>query len=436
MDVRSDGDGRDEGHPRTPDGRPASVGVTPGAARRPAPDAPDAPQPRQGPRAAAPGAPAPARDPGLGGVAPASGLTSWAVARHTLAVALVVGALFLLWKIQEVLLLLLLAIIFATAIEPIVNRLRRGPFSRGQGILIVYTVLFAAIAAIGFFFVPGLLDQATTFVQTVPERLAALRPQIEQIELQPLRTALLRAIGEAPAAVQRSLEEPAGPAQPEQLIAAGGALAHTLFSVVTVFLLAFYWLTERATIKRAVLRVVPPARAGRVNATWLAVEAKLGSWVRGQLVVMLALGVMAGVACAFLGLPNPVLLGVLAGLAEIIPLVGPFLAFVPALLVALAVDPMKALLLVPIAIVIQQFEGNVLIPRIMSHSVGVSPLTVVLGILIGTIVYGPAGAFLAVPVAAAVQVILGEVFPALQTDPAATADTQGATASTGATAAR
>jgi predicted PurR-regulated permease PerM len=187
-----------------------------------------------------------------------------------------------------------------------------------------------------------------------------------------------------------------------------------VFSVVTVFLLAYYWLAERSTIKRAVLRLVPPARAGRVNATWLAVEAKLGGWVRGQLLVMLALGVMAGIAYTVLGLPNPVLLGVLAGVAEMIPLVGPFLAFLPALLVAVAVDPTKVLFLVPIAIVIQQIEGNLLIPRIMSHAVGVSPLTVILGILIGSIVYGPLGAFLAVPIAAAVQVILEEIVPTLQ----------------------
>jgi predicted PurR-regulated permease PerM len=104
----------------------------------------------------------------------------------------------------------------------------------------------------------------------------------------------------------------------------------------------------------------------------------------------------------------------LAGVAEIIPLVGPFLVFLPALLVALAVDPTKVLFLVPIAIIIQQIEGNLLIPRIMSHAVGVSPLTVILGILIGSIVYGPVGAFLAVPIAAAVQVILEEIVPTLQ----------------------
>jgi predicted PurR-regulated permease PerM len=342
-------------------------------------------------------------------------VSAWAIARYTLVVALVLGGLSLLWKIQEVLLLLLLAILFATAIEPLVNYLRRGPFSRGQGIAIVYSLLFATVAAIGFLFVPGLVQQAVQFVDTLPEQLNRLRPAIEQIELRPLRTVLLRAVSEAQPAVQRTLEQPVATDQPQRLVEAGGALAHTLLNVVTVFLLAYYWLTERATIKRGVLRLAPAARARQINATWVEVEAKLGGWVRGQLLAMLALGLMAGLACFLLGLPNPILLGALAGLFEIIPMVGPFLAFVPALLVALTVDPTKALLLIPIAIVIQQIEGNILIPKVMAHSVGISPLTVILGILIGAILYGAAGAFLAVPVAAAIQVILNYTLrPALE----------------------
>jgi predicted PurR-regulated permease PerM len=342
-------------------------------------------------------------------------LSNWAVARYTLVVAATLGGLHLLWRIQEVLVLLLLAILFATAIEPLVNRLRRGPFSRGQGILIVYSLIFAVIAAIGFLFVPGMIDQTARFVETLPGQIASLRPYVQEVDPRPLRELLLRIIGEAEPAVQRTLEQPVAPAEPEKLVEAGGAFAHTLFSVVTVFLLAYYWLTERAVIKRAVLRLVPAARARQVNATWLNVESRLGGWVRGQLLVMLALGIMAGLTFWLLGLPNPLFLAVLAGLFEILPLVGPFLAFLPALLVALTTEPQKALLLVPIAVVIQQIEGNVLIPRIMSHSVGVSPLTVIVGILIGSILYGPAGAFLAVPVAAAIQVILNDVLgPALE----------------------
>jgi predicted PurR-regulated permease PerM len=121
---------------------------------------------------------------------------------------------------------------------------------------------------------------------------------------------------------------------------------------------------------------------------------------------MVIMGVMAGIGFSVIGLPNPLLLALLAALGELIPMIGPLLGFAPAVVVALIVDPSLALIVVVYALVIQQIEGNVLVPRIMGHTVGVSPLTVVLGILIGSILYGLPGAFLAIPVAGAIQVIV------------------------------
>src|SRR5919197_857 len=107
------------------------------------------------------------------------------------------------------------------------------------------------------------------------------------------------------------------------------------------------------------------------------------------------------------GLPNPALLGVAAGLFYIMPIIGPFLAFGPAVLVALAsVDGTRALMVAAYALVIQQIESNILVPRVMGRTVGVSPLTVSLGILFGGTLVGLPGAFLAVPIAGAVQVVL------------------------------
>ena len=144
-----------------------------------------------------------------------------------------------------------------------------------------------------------------------------------------------------------------------------------------------------------------------VNTVWMEVEEKLGGWVRGQLLLMLAIGAMATVGYALLGLPSPILLGVAAALFEIIPMIGPFLAFAPAVLVALAtVDPTRALEVAGYALVIQQIESNILVPRVMGHTVGVSPLTVLIGILVGASLAGLPGAFLAVPLAGALQVIL------------------------------
>ncbi|HEX8966539.1 MAG TPA: AI-2E family transporter [Chloroflexota bacterium] len=314
-----------------------------------------------------------------------------------------IGA-YVLWRIQEVVFVLFVAILLATAIEPIVNRLRRGPFSRGSGVLVVYTAIMLVIGAAAYLVVPTVLGQAGSFMQAAPDRLQALSDQVAGLEQPILRGPLLSLIGQAIALMQ-------APAQPGQadLVAVGAAAAQVAIGVMSVFVLAFYWLVERASIKRVLLRSVPTARARDVNTVWLEIEEKLGGWVRGQIILMLAIGVMAGLGYVLLGLPNPALLAVAAGLFEIVPLLGPVLAFTPAFLVALAVDPGKAAIVVVYALVIQQIESNVLVPRVLGETVGVSPLTVLLGILVGTALYGLPGAFVAVPIAGAVQVVLAHL---------------------------
>jgi len=329
------------------------------------------------------------------------------VARTLLVVfGFAVGA-YVLWRIQEVLFLLFVAVLLATAIEPIVNRLRRGPFTRGSGVLVVYTAIMLVIAAAGFLVVPSVASQGDAFTQSVPERLQAMRTQVSEIHQPAVRAALIGLLDQFSSTVQ----EPTVPRQ-EEIVAVGAAAAHTVVSCLTVFVLAYYWLVERARIKRILLRSVPAARAREVNTVWLEVEEKLGGWVRGQLILMLAIGVMAGVGYAFIGLPNVALLAVMAALFEIIPMLGPVLAFAPAVLVAVAIDPNKAVVVVVYALVIQQIESNVLVPRVMRSTVGVSPLTVLLGILIGSALYGLPGAFLAVPIAGAIQVLLAHLLHA------------------------
>ena len=309
--------------------------------------------------------------------------------------------LWLLWSIQGVLFLLFLAILLSTAIEPLVNRLRRGPFGRGSGILVVYTAIVIVIVVPTVIFAPTLFAQIDHSMSTIPESIANLRPFAEQVRPQALSNAVVGAIDR----VAMTVQSPA-PTEPESVVEWGTSIAIHLLEAVTVVFLGFYWLVERATIKRAVLRLVPPHRAREVNAVWLEVEEKLGGWVRGLLLVMLVMGVMAGVGFSVIGLPNPLFLALLAALGELIPIIGPLLGFAPAVVVALMVEPSLAVIVVVYALIIQQIEGNILVPRIMGHTVGVSPLTVVLGILIGSILYGLPGAFLAIPVAGAIQVIV------------------------------
>lgn len=324
------------------------------------------------------------------------------VARAGLVVLGLGLATYVLWHIHEVIFLLFLGILLATAIEPAVNYLRRGPFGRGTGVLAVYSAIVLVLGTVTAIVVPSLAAQSDAFFASIPAKIAALRPIAEQLGPRVVEDAAVRAIDR----VGDTVSNPTVPVDEQSLLQILAKVGHFLISFMTVFFLAFYWLVERAAIKRALLRLVPANRARAVNAVWLEVEQKLGGWVRGQLLVMGIMAVLAGVGFWLLGLPNPVLLGVLAGLGELVPMIGPFLAFAPAILVALGIDPWLALMVLVYAIVIQQIESNFLVPRIMGHTVGVSPLTVVLGILIGAILYGLPGAFLAVPIAGAIQVIV------------------------------
>ncbi|MGE3271100.1 MAG: AI-2E family transporter [Chloroflexota bacterium] len=324
------------------------------------------------------------------------------VARAALVLIGLALGVYVLWHIHEVIFLLFLGVLLATAIEPIVNYLRRGPFGRETGTLLVYGVIVLVLGTVCAVVLPGLADQSDEFFRSIPSRIAELRPYAEQVEPQPVEDAAVRVIDR----VGASVSNPSVPVDDESLMQMVSTIGHFLINFLTVFFLAFYWLVERPTIKRALLRVVPPSRARAVNVVWLEVEEKLGGWVRGQLLVMGIMAVMASIGFWVIGLPNPVLLGVLAGLAEMIPMIGPVIGFAPAVLVGLGVSPWTALVVVGFAILVQQLEGNFLVPRIMGHTVGVSPLTVVLGILIGAILYGLPGAFLAVPVAGAIQVIV------------------------------
>jgi predicted PurR-regulated permease PerM len=313
---------------------------------------------------------------------------------------LVVGA-YLLWRVQEVLFLLFLAMLLATAIEPIVNQLRRGPFTRGSGTLVVYTLIILVIALPAYATLPNLAGQAASFTETLPERIIALRPYAANLQPRFLETIALTALD----SVLQAVQQPQVTDQ-QQLVEAGATAIHTVFAFLSVFVLAYYWLVERASIKRALLRTVPTRLARDINTVWLEVEEKLGGWVRGQLMLMLSIGIMASLGYWAIGLPNPSLLGVLAGLFEIVPMVGPFLAFAPAVLLALAIDPTRAVIVAIYALIIQQIESNILVPRVMGRTVGISPLTVLLGILVGATLAGLPGAFVAVPTAGALQVVL------------------------------
>ena len=168
----------------------------------------------------------------------------------------------------------------------------------------------------------------------------------------------------------------------------------------------YFWLTEHARLQRYALAFVPQPRRKRARDVWNAAETRLGMWVRGQLILMGTIGIGTAVAYTLLGVPAGILLGLIAALAEAIPIVGPLLGAIPAVLVAATVSPELALAVAGVYLVLQLIEGNVLVPLVMRNTTGISPFLVILSVLVGGAAGGFIGALLAVPIAAAGEVII------------------------------
>jgi predicted PurR-regulated permease PerM len=175
---------------------------------------------------------------------------------------------------------------------------------------------------------------------------------------------------------------------------------------MTLLTIVFFWLVEHARIQRYLLAYVATERRAGARNAWNEIESRLGMWARGQLLLMGTMGLATGVAYTVLGLPVALLLALIAALAEAIPIVGPLLGAIPAILVAATVSPQLAVAVAGVYVVLQLVEGSVLVPVVMRHAVGISPLLVLLSLLIGAAVAGIVGALLAVPVAASVEIVL------------------------------
>lgn len=339
------------------------------------------------------------------------------VALATVVVLVVIRAFSFVDIIRNVILLLVLAILLATAIEPLVARLRRGGVSRGTSVLGIYLVLAALVAAFVVTAANTVSHQVSLLIEALPTltgRLQSLPNGLPPGLLRDAATSLVTSL--QPAELTAFLKTSLTTGTLSQVLLLTVTVFEALFGTITVFVIAYFWLSERQLIRRLVLRTFSPTRRPIVLTVWNDVEAKLGAWVRGQLLLMLIIGVAQGTGYFVLGLPFALLLGVYAGFAEAIPMVGPYLGAIPAIAVALTISPQTTLLLVGYTVVLHLVESNVLVPRIMGQAVGLTPLTIVLALLVGAALGGIPGALLAIPVAAAVQVAIVDMFPSTTQD--------------------
>jgi predicted PurR-regulated permease PerM len=310
-------------------------------------------------------------------------------------------------QIELVLVITLLALVFATVIERPVQLLERRHVPRAIGILTVYAAIIGVVVLLIVGIAPIVSDQFSNLRDELPGQLEELQAEWNRSANPVLNGTGANLLGQAREAIAR----PPDPPQ-EAAVNVLTGLVGGILGALSLLVIAFYYLMEKPLLKRLVLDEFTPATRSRVERVWDDVEHKVGGWIRGQLTLSLIIGVLATIGYGILDVRFWPLLGLIAGITEIIPIIGPWLGGIPAVIVALTDGWQKAAFVVGFILLLQFLENTVLVPRVMRGAVGLTPLTVFVAVLAGTNFIGPAGAVLAIPIAALIQVILTDYLDA------------------------
>ena len=339
----------------------------------------------------------------------------------TLFVVFVFLAFWLLFRFREVLFLLFIAIILGTATKPAVDWLATRRVPRVYGEVLVYILLLLALAGFILLAVPMILEQSTALASLAATYYGKLRELLFASNSSLLRRLAINLPFSLQLETLIQNTQPAAPAAPgaaatpetadlvAQAFQYAGLAVRVLFSVVAVFLMGFYWSLEGDRAIRSIMLFFPADRREEIRSIVEAIQAKLGGYLLGQSLLCLTIGGLQLIAYLIIGLPNALVLGLIAGVMEAVPTVGPALGALPALLIAASTDPSKIIWVLASTGVIQFLENNLLVPRIMDKSVGVNPLLTLLSLAALSSLMGLPGALMAIPIAAILQLIFGRL---------------------------
>lgn len=293
-------------------------------------------------------------------------------------------ALIALWHLQLVALILLVSFMLTVILLPFVRILHRYKLPAFIAVLTPLLFFVGLLTGVGFYIAPSVAQELPRFVGEFP----AIIGQLQLVEALGLQEADFRDILRERFADIGSLA-----------LVIGASLAQAFGVLLTVLVLTMYWLRSYDSLKETLVSYVPKEYQLRAQDIWLRSEVKLSRWFLGQILISSAVGVTVWLSMLAIGVPFAGVLGIIAAVLEIIPLIGPILASVPAILFGLSESLEFGLIVTAVYIVISQLESQVLSPLLMGRAVHLHPIIVLTSFLVGSLLYGIIGGLLAVPMA-------------------------------------
>lgn len=317
---------------------------------------------------------------------------------------LILLGVWLVYIIRDVVALFFIAVIFTAAIEPVVNWFQGKKIPRPFGVLIIYIILLLIVGGLISFLIPSITSQASEFSNDFPiylEKLSSTSVLIENYigskGISFSGEALLKDLG-------TSLSHSSS-----QIFSTTKGVFSGFISLIVILSMTFYMSVIKDGMRKFFNSVTPEKHQEYVISLAERIKEKIGRWMIGQLFLMVLVFVLYYIVLSLLDVPYALILAIFGGLLEIIPYLGPIIAAVPAVFIGLLVSPLTGLFVLVSYTIVHQIESHVIVPQVMKKAIGLNPVAVILALLIGAKLAGPIGAILAVPVATAVGVFLGDM---------------------------
>ena len=334
---------------------------------------------------------------------------SWSTQKvilNTLIAAAVIAGFGLIYRYRLVILIIFTAIVFATALKPLNSWFVKRGASKIVSMLVVYLLLAALLAGISWIIVPIFIEQSLALTVSVPQMYQDLRTIILNSPILFLSNLALYLPTNLNLLVSNVAVDAESIDMVPRVIAFFTAFSKIFLAGVAVFLLTSFWILEGDRAIRSIILDFPPRYRQEVHSPIEEIEDKLGAFVRGQIILCSVIAFFALIAYLIIGLPNALVLALIAGVLEAVPIFGPVLGALPAILVAFAFDPTAVIWVIVSTSVIQLLENYLLVPRVMGTAVGVNPIITLLVLATFSTLLGLPGALLAVPSAAIIQLVL------------------------------
>ncbi len=309
-------------------------------------------------------------------------LYSYLLKNQVIFALFIVFSAWFLYQIKDILVSLFLSYIIMASILPIVEFLRKRKVPKVLAVLIPYFGITLGLLLLIFPLFPFVISQIDSLIDGFPRYLERSASQfgidIDPKQLQSYLSGQVSSLSSSAFEVTTRVF--------------GG-----IFTVITIFIVSLYLLLYNDNFKRFIAKLFHDHHHDRVLKTVSLVNSKLGAWLQGQMFLSLFIGVITWLALTALGIPFALPLAFVAGMLEVVPTLGPTIAAIPAVIVALTISPTLALIVAATYILIQMLENQILVPKIMERAVGLNPVVVIIGVSIGASLMGVIGALLAIP---------------------------------------